>query len=103
MRDAFDFLDHIDAQIEFERRQKLIAYNKAQAEIEERKQREAKARVDALTKRANESFRRGEYERAGVAPPITDDDGNPTVSLTLLLSFGWRIEQVGEDRVLVRP
>lgn len=102
-RDPYNFLDHIDAQVEFERRQKMIAAGKAQAEHDERRAREAKARVDALTQRSNVSFRLHEYAAAGVAPPFTDGHGNPTVSLSLLLQQGWEVKDLGGERVLVKP
>lgn len=102
-RDAFDFIDQIDSQVEFERRKKMVADAEAQMERDAEKAREAKARVDATTLRANESFLLAEYERAGVAPPFTNGRGVPTVSLSLLLSQGWRVESFGDERILVRP
>jgi len=103
-RDPYDFLDRIDAQVEFERRQKMIDAGKAQAAIDDERARVAKARTDAMTQRANVSFRLHEYAVAGVAPPFTDGKGNPTVSLSLLLQMGWEIKNLGDDqRVLVKP
>lgn len=80
-----------------EERNAILAQQEAIASAERKRE------ADALTARANESFRRYEYQRAGVAPPFVDLDGAPTVSLSLLLNQGWRIEQVGQQSTLVRP
>lgn len=102
-RDPFDLFAQLEEEHRAERLAKAKAANEAARVAEAKAAAEAKARVDATTQRANVSFRRAEFERAGVAPPFTDGAGNPTTSLSLLLQMGWEIKQLGEDRVLVRP
>lgn len=99
----FDFLDEIDRQEDKERRDRMVLAAQAEMRAQAEKAQEARARVDATTRRANESFLKAEYERAGVAPPFTDGRGVPTVSLSLLRSQGWRVEAFGDEKVLVRP
>lgn len=49
---------------------------------------------------ANRALLLADYERAGVAPP----EGRTLVSLTLLLSLGWRIETMPDGaKVLTAP
>ena len=102
-RDPYDFLDAIDSQVEMERRLKMVAAAKESMEQDAEATRQAMARATETTKRANESFLKAEYERAGVEPPFTNGRGIPTVSLSLLISQGWRVQNLGDERVLVRP
>lgn len=44
-----------------------------------------------------------DYEAEGLAPVFADPDAQIVVSLPLLLSLGWRIEEVGGRNVLLRP
>ena len=94
-------------QDEFYRRKERVRAaeerNAKLALLEAEAARQRKIRADRLTERANVSFLRYQYERAGLSPPFVDLDGNPTVSLELLLDMGWRIEQVGNANTLVRP
>lgn len=72
-------------------------------EIERRMEAERKARADANTRRSNAMALLHEYERAGVAPPLVNEDGTPSCSLSLLLQFGWSIERFGDTLTLVKP
>jgi hypothetical protein len=63
-----------------------------------------KARSDELSHRANLSVLFDEYHRAGVSAPSVTADGIPTVSLSLLISLGWSIQNYGiEGATLVPP
>lgn len=100
----FDFDDVIPPDLfAKQRREDMLREAAQREEAEKRAAAESKARVDATTRRANESFLLAEYERSGVSPPIVGENGLPTVSLSMLLWQGWRIEQIGEERTLVRP
>jgi hypothetical protein len=100
----FDF-DDLDAPDMFRRKQREDARLRAEAirKADEQRAAEAKARVDETSRRANESFLRAEYERAGLRPPFTDDRGVPTVSLSMLRWAGWRVEMVGDQATLIAP
>jgi hypothetical protein len=69
---------------------------RTQYEIEQAAKRKVEA--DELSARANESLRLAEFDLYGVEPP----DGM-RVSLPLLISLGWTIEEVEGQKVLVRP
>lgn len=100
----FDFDDVVPPDLfAKQRREDMLRKAEQLRAAEERAAAEAKARVDATSRRANESFLLAEYERAGVAPPIIDENGMPTVSLSMLLWQGWQIEQAGDERTMVRP
>ena len=60
--------------------------------IETKQRAETKARADEFSMAANRAHVLGEYLGRGVEPPFTDEQGNPTVSLSLLMQMGWRIE-----------
>lgn len=76
----------------------------AQLAAHEREQEaERKARADATTKRANHLALMQEYRQAGVAPPILNDDGTPSLSLSMLLQLGWSIETIEDSVTLIRP
>ncbi len=63
-----------------------------------------KVRADELSHRANLSVLFDEYRRAGVSAPFVTADGIPTVSLSLLISLGWSIQNLGiEGATLVSP
>lgn len=66
---------------------------------------EAKAKIarTAFSKNASARLRRREYEAAGVLPPHVDENGEPTCSLALLLTMGWRLECYSGENVLVKP
>lgn len=102
-RDPFDFIDAISAAEDKDRRDRMVVDAQASMRAEAARAKEAKARVDATTRRANESYLRFEYSKAGVDPPFVDGRGVPTVSLSFLLKIGWRVERMGRDAVLVRP
>lgn len=73
------------------------------AEIEKKQEEERKIRADANTRRSNRLALIHEYERAGVAPPLVNEDGTPSCSLSLLLQLGWSIERFGDSLTLVKP
>lgn len=68
-----------------------------------KQQAERKARADKFSCEANRVQLLAEYESAGVHPPFTDDDGKPTISLSLLKRMGWRIENFGNDGYSLVP
>jgi hypothetical protein len=63
-------------------------------EQETRREAEARARATEHTMRANKLALIGEYEAAGLEPRMD-------VSLPMLLSLGWRIEEIEGKRSLV--
>ena len=81
--------------------------NREQAIEKEREEsdREAArgARIAAENLLANRREVLDSYTRAGVTPPHLDKDGFPNCSLTMLLSLGWRVEEVEGTKVLLRP
>lgn len=98
-----DIFDRAEAQ---ERRARIEAARAdheimTRHEAEQEAIRKESARVNLM--RANEALLVNEYERAGVEPLQTNGRGVPTVSLALLRSFGWTIERVGEQNMLVAP
>ena len=66
-------------------------------EQETKREAEARARATEHTMRANKMALIDEYKRAGLEPPATE----MAVSLSLMLSLGWRIEEVEGKRSLV--
>lgn len=72
-------------------------------EIERRQEAERKARADINTRRSNVLVLMHEYKRARVAPPLVNDDGTPSCSLSLLLQLGWTIERFGDSLQLLKP
>lgn len=69
-------------------------------EAAEAERREAFARsemLDSNIRRANE------YRRYGFDPIFADPEKTMVVSLSLLVSLGWRIEEIGHETVLLRP
>lgn len=98
-----DIFDRAEAQERRARIEAARADNEVMArhEAEQEALRKENARVNM--QRANEALLVHEYERAGVEPLATNGRGVPTVSLALLRSFGWTIEQVGERNMLIAP
>lgn len=72
-----------------------VGYHEAEA-----MQEEASARRTAAAAKAADAERLREYERAGLVPP--EAKGGVLTSLPMMLKAGWRIEEVGARRVLVR-
>ena len=98
-----EFLDFDNLESPRQRRARLLAEADARRAVEERVAAEAKERVDHHRDRANARALVREYRNAGVEPPYTNGHGIPTVSLSLLISNGWCIEEIGAERVLVKP
>jgi hypothetical protein len=91
-------LGRIDAaHDDFKQRMAALAEHDAAAAAER------KRKADDLTKRANGTVALAEYRAAGVESPSVDGDGAPRVSLSLLLSIGWTVEDVDGARELVAP
>lgn len=65
--------------------------------VETQKRAEAAARADKFTRDTNERLRLAEYDAAGITPP-----NGTRCSLELMLRLGWRIEDVGGVRELVK-
>jgi len=79
-------------------------------EFAARQAAEMAARDAAFLERARTSARDAgrrellaEYRAAGVEPPSFDDDGMPRVSLALLRTLGWRVEEINRAKILVAP
>lgn len=53
--------------------------------------------------RASKQTILAEYAAAGLAPVYADGFAETVLSLSLLLSLGWRIEEMQERNVLIRP
>lgn len=62
-----------------------------------------KARIDERARETNRRQVIGEYQSAGVEPLQVDGNGKPTASLSLLLSVGWKIENISGKNVLIAP
>lgn len=62
-----------------------------------------KARMDERAKETNRRQVLGEYQAAGVEPLQVDGSGRPTATLSLLLSVGWKIENISGKNVLIAP
>lgn len=99
--DDDDMIDRVVAREDAERRafardraRSVAAAATAQAEVE----REELAMRAAGTARENtRRFVMQEYVNAGVEPLEVDAEGCPTVSLSLLLTMGWTIEDFGRE------
>lgn len=91
------FFDQVD---EEDRRARVEAAERRNAEVraqEERAEAARRASSKIFSMRANAAQLVEQYVAAGVRPPIVDLDGVPTVSLSLLLTTGWRIEEETRD------
>lgn len=104
----FDMIDNAVSQTEHERRQRMIT--EGEKALAEERAEEAKRAAKATARTLDNNRRQllAEYERAGVEPPFVDENGKPTMSLSMLLRLGWSIKQisiehVGDERVLLKP
>jgi hypothetical protein len=93
-----DFLDddeetriseRVDAKLQ-DFRERMAELRVAETTAEARRQVDADARRKVWHRRAVI----GEYQRAGLTPPIIGGDGMPAVSLSLLLSLGWQVREM---------
>lgn len=71
------------------------------AEEEDAKLVEARTRASAESKAHSRKMILREYEHRGLEP-VSDANGNPH-SISLLLSVGWRIEEMDGRNVLIKP
>ena len=71
--------------------------------LEEEQERQARERATANSLRVHKRHVLNEYRAAGVDPPLIDEHGNPIVSLSLLLKYGWSIETLGDRNLLIEP
>lgn len=85
------------------RRKRILEEAERFEKIEAAAEAERRAKATARAMETNRRQTIAEYQAAGVEPPNVDENGRPTVSLSLLLSFGWTIEQIGDRNVLVKP
>src|SRR5574337_999474 len=85
------------------RRKRILEEAERLDKIEAKAEAARRARATAWSLETNRRQTIAEYQAAGVEPPNVDETGRPTVSLSLLLSFGWTIEQAGDRNVLVKP
>jgi len=91
---------------EAERERVVAGFAALQAKLAEAGKVDDEAKRAALTERMNERDREwqiGCYREEGLAPVFADAEERYVVSIPLLLSLGWRIEEVGGRNVLVRP
>lgn len=110
MRDYFDPGSYDDDLFEAEAAKKRAA-DRAKAEAAQLDATNAQLKFAAQLKarmdeRAAETNRRqliAEYQAAGVEPPMTDGNGKPTVSLSMLLRMGWSLENISGQPTLIRP
>ena len=94
----FEQPDRVEAaRLDFHRRMEALRAHEAVIDAER------KALAADTTARANRLLLLTEYERAGVRPPYVNDDNVPTISLSLLLQRGWKIEEVNGERTLIQP
>ena len=100
--EPFDRYDDLE-ELEDKKRRSRERLEKARIakELEDKAEAKRLAQAIEFTQRSNERYLRREYEIAGVQPQHVDDKGNPTVSLSMLLRLGWRIETIGDENVLV--
>jgi hypothetical protein len=105
-RDTFELEDIFDRE-EAQRRRVLADTVRARAaEIdaeETAKQAIAKARSTEFTLRNRNDVLCEQYRAAGVEPVHVNSEGVPTVSLTLILSIGWTIQEVDGEKRLFLP
>lgn len=72
--------------------------------IEEEQERQARERATAHSLEVHRRHVMDQYRAAGVEPPLLNEtNGAPLVSLSLLLKYGWTIEALGDQNVLVPP
>jgi hypothetical protein len=110
MRDYFDPASRDDDLFEAEevkrrqaRRQQAREAQEAAAVAERQQSAAIKSRLDERAREANRRQVIAEYQAAGVEPLQVDGDGKPTVSLSMLLRFGWKVEIVSGQPTLIRP
>lgn len=87
-----------------ENRKEIERRNAEAAEHEAIYQAAREKRRNELTAEGTRRHLWREYDAANVEPPIVDGEGNPTCSLSLLLSLGWTIMPMTFDRPkLLKP
>lgn len=62
-----------------------------------------KARIDESARETNRRQVLAEYQAAGVLPLQIGRDGRPTVSLSMLLRFGWEVREISGKPTLIAP
>lgn len=98
--------DIFDRATAAEHRARIDAAKQDHAAFQKHEAEQAALRKESarqLSMRANASLLLAEYRAAGVAPPLTNVEGVPTVSLGMLAQMGWSIARLGDEAVLLRP
>ena len=98
---AYEFPDVEEEKLSAERVEAMNADFKermqALADAERTSDATKRAEFDAWRRDYNIRVIKRQYTDLGLMPP------EPLVSLSLLLQFGWKVEQVGDKMTLVRP
>lgn len=90
-------------------RKRKAKREEAQAALEKVRSHEAvltaqlKARMDERARETNRRQILAEYQAAGVQPLQVGGDGRPTVSLSMLLRFGWEVREISGKPTLIAP
>lgn len=98
-----DLFDAEEAKRRTARREAAKAARDAMAETEAKAAVILKARIDERARETNRRQVIAEYQAAGVEPLEVDGNGKPTVSLSMLLRLGWRVENISGQPTLIRP
>lgn len=101
--DDFDLFDREEDGRRMARREEMKRVAAAERAKEEEAAEIRRARATELSRQANKEALLRQYQNAGVAPPAVDAAGCPTCSLTMLLSMGWSVEEVGGRMELLAP
>lgn len=99
----FDMLERASSQARYELRQRMIAEAEARGKVESEAEAKRKAIATERTMMNNRRQIKAEYDRAGIKPPFTTEDGWPIVSLSMLIKRGYTIERYGDESVLIPP
>lgn len=98
-----DLFDAEEAKRRKARREAAKAARDAMAETEAKAAVILKARIDERARETNRRQVIAEYQAAGVLPLQIGRDGRPTVSLSMLLRFGWEVREISGKPTLIAP
>jgi len=98
-----DIFDREEAAARRQRMNEMMERNAVLAAQEEAAEERRRAESSARARQANNETIINQYRAAGVQPLSTNADGVPLVSLTMLLSMGWKVIEFEGEPTLVRP